>query len=634
MADTSVVFNVIGKESGVGAVLGRVKGLFKSTGAEGAAAMKMVDHEVEKLDHDIKSAKDSLSVLAREFVKAGTAAERTSISRQMTREKSNLGKLLKVKDLLPDPSDVTSGGKSLGRVLTSGIASGVSSAANAGPLTPAIIGTVLTAAPFIASTLAGAIVGAAGAGGVVGGVLLAVHDARVQAAWTQLAAGAGPQLENAAAPFVPAVQRAIATASHEFDSLVPTIRSVFASSAGYIDPLVKGVAGFVRNFADGFAQAARSAGPVIAAIGDHLPQLGKEIGDLFEMAARHADTGAEALRGLFTIVEFGINLVSGLLEGLIVAYEKGRQVLEWLGIVDKVKPSASAAASGTFDFKKAVDETSDAAKKGTDAISTLKNEMDSFADSNLSVYDALTAAKGAIVDATAAIKKNGEGISVNTKKGRENRDTLSGLAKSFNTVTTANDKANTSANISGAAYDKQRAAFVRAATQAGYTAKAANNLADQVLKVPRSRVTTFQAQTAAAKAGIDRVRAALDRIPRVVQIAMRITGTSNVSAAAAAVRKNEGRAGGGPVNRDQPYMVGEEGPELIIPQTNGTVLTASMTRGVMGRQSAPAARSTGSPVSSSGGQRMLVEVVGSDRGLVELVRRLIRTEALISNAIG
>jgi phage-related minor tail protein len=32
------------------------------------------------------------------------------------------------------------------------------------------------------------------------------------------------------------------------------------------------------------------------------------------------------------------------------------------------------------------------------------------------------------------------------------------------------------------------------------------------------------------------------------------------------------RANGGPVNAGMPYMVGERGPEIIVPRTNGTVI--------------------------------------------------------------
>lgn len=41
-----------------------------------------------------------------------------------------------------------------------------------------------------------------------------------------------------------------------------------------------------------------------------------------------------------------------------------------------------------------------------------------------------------------------------------------------------------------------------------------------------------------------------------------------------------GRAGGGPVTRGSPYLVGERGPELFVPQGAGSVVNAATTRGM------------------------------------------------------
>jgi TP901 family phage tail tape measure protein len=41
-------------------------------------------------------------------------------------------------------------------------------------------------------------------------------------------------------------------------------------------------------------------------------------------------------------------------------------------------------------------------------------------------------------------------------------------------------------------------------------------------------------------------------------------------------------ARGGPVSAGQPYIVGEEGPELIVPNTSGTVMTANQTSSILG----------------------------------------------------
>ena len=44
-----------------------------------------------------------------------------------------------------------------------------------------------------------------------------------------------------------------------------------------------------------------------------------------------------------------------------------------------------------------------------------------------------------------------------------------------------------------------------------------------------------------------------------------------------------GRSTGGPVGANRPYMVGENGPELFLPSTSGTVVNNGDTRSALGR---------------------------------------------------
>ncbi len=49
---------------------------------------------------------------------------------------------------------------------------------------------------------------------------------------------------------------------------------------------------------------------------------------------------------------------------------------------------------------------------------------------------------------------------------------------------------------------------------------------------------------------------------------------------------SERRAGGGPVNRNRPYLVGEEGPELYVPHFSGTIIPNEVVREVAGTAAA------------------------------------------------
>lgn len=70
----------------------------------------------------------------------------------------------------------------------------------------------------------------------------------------------------------------------------------------------------------------------------------------------------------------------------------------------------------------------------------------------------------------------------------------------------------------------------------------------------------------------------------------------------------EARAMGGPIKRGQPYLVGERGPELVIPEGNGTVIPSNITQQIISRaqgagREAAAAVGAGPATSSGGGSR-------------------------------
>ncbi|MGL5936372.1 MAG: hypothetical protein ACRCZI_12225 [Cetobacterium sp.] len=132
-----------------------------------------------------------------------------------------------------------------------------------------------------------------------------------------------------------------------------------------------------------------------------------------------------------------------------------------------------------------------------------------------------------------------------------------------------------------------------------------------------------------------------------VIIGMGSIGTTSRSAAeqAAALRKeldsmrgievNTGigggitvRAKGGPVERNTPYLVGEEGPELVVPDAAGDVIPAGETRRLFA-----AARPTGSgqrpsSVAAAGasdlGNGMVMAIVGRERDVMEYFHRGLR----------
>ncbi|MGZ6836781.1 MAG: phage tail length tape measure family protein [Blastococcus sp.] len=82
------------------------------------------------------------------------------------------------------------------------------------------------------------------------------------------------------------------------------------------------------------------------------------------------------------------------------------------------------------------------------------------------------------------------------------------------------------------------------------------------------------------------VQASLTSIkPPPIVLNVRLGGAAGAAAATAIANKQnrlDGRASGGPVTANTAYLVGEQGPEIVVPSTSGTVMNATKTAGLLG----------------------------------------------------
>jgi hypothetical protein len=115
---------------------------------------------------------------------------------------------------------------------------------------------------------------------------------------------------------------------------------------------------------------------------------------------------------------------------------------------------------------------------------------------------------------------------------------------------------------------------------------------------PPNKLTKFNA--ALAQGDVIAAARALDDLarPREVFFGVRVVGGTAAQGVLRGIGNIAGRAGGGPISAGVPYMVGEKGPELIFPEHNGMVMTASETAALMsnaGGSSLPVGYTAASP---------------------------------------
>jgi TP901 family phage tail tape measure protein len=179
------------------------------------------------------------------------------------------------------------------------------------------------------------------------------------------------------------------------------------------------------------------------------------------------------------------------------------------------KAGGSAAAGATGKTKALAGAQTDLGSAAKDAKEAIDKEVQSLQDAGLAVLSTRSATR-ALIDATAAAtaahKKNGDTLNVNTVKGRANQEALDAqanaalsLAKSIYSETGSEDKMRASLITS-------RASLVATGIRFGLTKKQANDYADSIIKMPPHHKTTVELDKAAADKKIWRLNKDIENI--------------------------------------------------------------------------------------------------------------------------
>lgn len=491
-----------------------------------------------KLSKELEVSKKELGSLAKAFADAGTAAERTDISKAMAKQQTEIRKLTKnrdiLKDLLPSNDETKKEGEEAGSVFIRGfspkLAAGLSDAAkSAGTAAgPVLVGALGAALPLLGATVAGAIIGAAGIGGVVGGVALAARDARVQAAFAGMKTRIGNQLQDAAIPFISQTIGGIGDIEDALNAI--DFKNIFADASQFVRPLTRGIGAAISGIGGGLQKAIAGARPVIDAIATGIAGIGRTIGGIF---AELSDNGVEAAVALdiaFGLVIGTLKTVGAVINGLTEAFgflarvgAFGQQVqVQYFAAKAAQDIAAKSADAGTpsiTGFMQAIADSGGAAAGSATQIDQLTQSIDGAASAGQSYYDSQTQVAQALKDAGAAakgtskaVKAHGDALDVNSQKGRDNRTVLNDLAGKLTGTYDAYVKLNGAGKGADAVANSNRANFTKAATAFGLSKAAAGKLADQLGVLPANKSVHINTNADNAKDTIKRLQAQINAL--------------------------------------------------------------------------------------------------------------------------
>lgn len=387
-----------------------------------------------------------------------------------------------------------------------------------------LLGAGLAAAsPFIGATISAAVIGGAGVGGVIGGVTLAARDPRVQAAGAQLGKTLLDKLTADASGFVGPVLDSIAKIEARFTAMNGRIKNIFDNSAGFLEPLVDGVADGVDGILRGFDALVRRGKPVMDALGNSIGIVGDSIGDALEVISGGSEDAATALEDLAKLIGSTVLIAGYLVRGLTELYgaitylpskigDVSKEFGRLIGIYQSTDAETKTITGTATELAVKIRGVGDAATAALPPVRDLDKEFADAAAAARSLYRATTDLATATAEANKTLKENGRTHSLNSKAGRENRDTLDSIAQTMIRVHDNTVAVNGEGVKSAAVSARNTAAFIMLAEKAGYSASQARNLARSLGLIPTRRETQIKADTAKAEAAAKRIRELLAQV--------------------------------------------------------------------------------------------------------------------------
>lgn len=596
---------------------------------------------VSGLDREISNINRELAALSASFADAANGADRLDISRAIRRTENDLRRVTKnrnfLSNLLPDPepeakSWASRASSSLGDSLISGLASSPKLGIAGG-----VIG--LAMAPTLGASIAAGVLGAVGSGGIIGGVAAAASsDQAIKDYGTKIGKNFVERVQaEGRNAFSGPIMQSLGKFEAFADRSILSIGKIFRDTAPMLAPFTDHVIRAGDALMGSLSNGASKAGPVMDALGRVVEGTAVSLGKFIDMAADHSDEAASAIddinsaiQGTIEVATFFVDALSsmkGALDDFDDKIDEGRYWLEdHMHFLD-------LTADGYY-------KTSEAAKlyrKGIIGAKGEINDYDHYLQGAIGSTNKLKDAHGGAATAAELQKKAEQELTAQLKA---QTDPAFGLLNAIDQVHAAQKDAATSAKKYGTNSDEARAAtrkLAEAAIALQGAASGAGGLLDGKLS-PALRNTLRQAgltksQMAGVERELRRAKAAADAYDGMykatiktvyIEESYRVGGKDyNREANRAGFSK---RAAGGPAVRGTPYIVGEHGPEMFVPDSTGRVINSSATRG-MGVE-AGLRGMAGTLGASRGGDPRWIELRaagGADQGVATLINYLIRT---------
>lgn len=636
MADAALIFDIIGRDR-LGPALAKAK-------AEAMAASEGARDGMSRLDAQIRETERSADALTKKFVETGDV----DILKDLRKENKTLEGLRKVRAELQGMTHdsrpnrgfldfaldefVTDGFRKAKDAAAKGMSSLADSISGNPILSTAIIGAIVVMAPFIIGTLAQA-VGAGLALGFAGGVMAlgiarALRDDRIQIAWRSLFDRMGDDLDDMSGRFVQPLVRGADVVGEAWDRLTPHLDSAMEALAPVVDGLFDGLAGFMDELGPGIDAISNIGADLLADFGDFLPDLGNALTGLFQTINENAPT----VRAFFN--DF-LDLVVGVVDAMGWLVDKGAAWYQFFGGLGEIlggnfSEGAQRMVDSTTESDNTLNRFHNTSIKTKDVLGLLTGEFKANADGQIAAAVATGRFASQAVDAqniagvylntlmtldqadlsfhssltavSEGLTRSSHELDINTAAGQQHRSTVLAAVSANIQQYQAMIQSGLGADAATSSYNANTRALEHQLQQAGLTKEQIDGLIGKYRNVPANVDTDIAINGLTAAIGnLDHTLRLVNGLhDKSITITTFFTQVGRPAAVGdsgeivvgpASIRA--ARAGGGPVSTGQPYLVGEDGPEIIYPTGNGQVIPHRESMALLGGSSASRGRSAG-----------------------------------------
>lgn len=250
---------------------------------------------------------------------------------------------------------------------------------------------------------------------------------------------------------------------------------------------------------------------------------------------------------------------------------------------DKAKADATRS---TGKLAQSQQTLADKFSTATDKANALRDAIRNLDGGQISLAESEDRLNDSVLKANKSIDENGRTLDKNTEAGRNNRQALRDIAKAgIDYAQSQVDAAKSTEDgqrRASAALTEARKDFIATAIKTGATRKEAERLATQYGLIPKKVATVITARfeikiPKSAQKALDQIDAISEGkvgIANAIFLALGGGTAGVVKKPAGKGRKKrvKGRASGGSVSAGETYIVGENQPELFVPNTSGTIL--------------------------------------------------------------